>query len=42
MQRRKNKMEEFQKLKSEGKKPFFLFPDKLSYRDGSGKLHIVS
>ena len=42
MQRRKNKMEEFQKLKGQGKKPFFLFPDRLAYKDSTGKLHIVS
>ena len=39
---RKNKMEDFKKLRLEGKKPFFLYPDKLAFRDqSSGKLHIV-
>lgn len=43
MQLRKNKMEKFKKLKVEGRKPFFLFPDKLAYRiQSTGKLQIVS
>ena len=39
---RKNKMEDFKKLRLEGKKPFFLYPDKLAFRDqSSGRLRIV-
>lgn len=42
MQQRKNKRDEFQSLKDQGKRPFFLFPARLAYKDGTGKLHIVS
>ena len=39
---RKNKMDAFKKLRSEGKKPFFMFPDKLAFKiPSTGKLQIV-
>ena len=42
LEQRRNKKDEFQRLKEAGKKPFYLFPAKLAYKDSSGKLHIVS
>ena len=42
MQKRKNKLDHLKRLKDEGKKPFFLFPDRLAYRNSEGKLHIVT
>ena len=41
MQKRKNKQDDFKRLKSEGKKPFFLFPAKIGVRNSEGKLFIV-
>ena len=39
---RKEKSEAFKRLKTEGKKPFFLYPAKLAYRaQSTGKLHIL-
>ena len=38
---RKEKMGKFKQLKDENKKPFFLYPDRLAYRAGDGKLHFV-
>jgi len=35
---RKKKMEQFKKLKLEGKQPFFVYPDKIKFRDQSGKI----
>ena len=42
LQQRKNKKDEFQRLKNEGKKPFYIFPARLAFKDGAGKLHIVA
>ena len=42
IQLRKNKSQLFRRLKVEGKRPFFAFPDKLCYRDEAGKLKIVN
>ena len=42
IQKRKNKLDHLKRLKDEGKKPFFLFPDRLAYRNQEGKLHIVT
>ena len=40
---RKNKMDHFIRLKGEGKKPFFMFPDRLAFRvQSTGKLQIVA
>ena len=41
MLQRKEKMDDFKKLKEEGRKPFFLYPVKLAYRQASGKLVFV-
>lgn len=41
VRQRKEKMAQFKELKSEGKKPFFLYPSKLAFRQASGKLTIV-
>lgn len=35
---RKKKSSEFQRLKEEGKRPFFAYPDRLCYRDHTGKV----
>ena len=40
-QLRKKKRPKFLQLKEEGKRPFFSYPDKLSYRDTSGKFIVV-
>ena len=37
----KRKMQTFKNLQKEGKKPFFIFPDVIKYRDGDGKLITV-
>ena len=37
LQLRKSKAGSFKRLKEEGKRPFFVFPDKLCYRDPDGK-----
>ena len=39
---RKDKIDTFKRLKTEGKRPFFLYPDRLGYRSGDGKLHLVA
>ena len=41
MNKRKNKLDKLKQLKEEGKKPFFIFPDKLAYRNKEGKLFFV-
>ena len=41
MRQRKEKMDHFKQLKTEGKRPFFLYPAKLAYRQASGKLIVV-
>lgn len=41
LQQRKEKLDELKRLRGEGKKPFFLFPARLAYRDGGGKLHLI-
>ena len=41
MNQRKEKMDDFKKLKEEGRKPFFLYPAKLAYRATTGKLVIA-
>ena len=42
LQLRKKKQSQFDQLKKEKKKPFFLFPDKIAYReDGTGRLIVV-
>ena len=38
IEKRKKKMQTFKNLQKEGKKPFFIFPDVIKYRDGDGKL----
>ena len=38
LQMRKEKMDALKQLKDEGKKPFFLYPAKLAYRNKDGKL----
>jgi len=40
-EQRRNKMGQFKELKANGKKPFFIYPDKLCYRDLAGKLIAV-
>ena len=42
LMRRKSKMDKFKQLKDEGKKPFFLYPDRLGFRGRDGKLHLVA
>ena len=42
LQLRRKKMDTLKRLKDEGKKPFFIYPDKLAYRDREGKLHVVA
>lgn len=43
LQLRKNKMDAFKRLKDEGKKPFFMYPDKLAFKvPTTGKLQIVN
>ena len=38
LQRRKSKMAQMKRLKEDGKKPYFVYPDRLCYRDAaSGK-----
>ena len=39
---RQNKMEVFQNLKQQGKKPYFAYPDKLRYKDQDGKIITVN
>lgn len=38
---RKGKLDKLKELRKEGKKPFFLYPARLAFRDPSGRLHIV-
>ena len=42
LQKRKNKLDHLKRLKEEGKRPFFLYPDRLAYRNKDGKLQIVA
>ena len=41
LQMRKEKLDHLKRLKNEGKKPFFLYPAKLAYRNKDGKLIFV-
>ncbi|XP_071488643.1 uncharacterized protein [Diadema antillarum] len=41
LNKRKEKMDTFRRLKEEGKRPFFLYPDRLGFRSKEGKLHIL-
>ena len=38
---RKSKLDQLKKLRNEGKRPFFMYPARLAFRDSTGKLHIV-
>ena len=42
MLQRKENIDVFKRLKEERRKPFFLCPDKLAYRQATGKLVAVS
>ena len=35
---RKNQMDEFKRLQREGKKPFFIYPAVVTYRDVNGRV----
>ena len=41
LNKRKDKMDTFRRLKEEGKKPFFLYPDRVGFKSKEGKLHLV-
>ena len=38
---RREKLDRLKRLKEDGKKPFFLYPARLAFRDATGKLHFV-
>ena len=42
LQLRRERMDDFKRLKEEGKKPFFIYPSKLAFRNNIGKLIIVA